>query len=69
MTITQKHRQLKSGFRRTVNWNVSITNINAHTKPISRLLNLSKFSGVSIPFVLPFENITEKKHTQDIFQK
>ena len=54
-------QQLKSGFKRTINWNKYESNIKtfAQTRYLNHLINPS-FQGVNRLFVLSFENENER---------
>ena len=55
------HQQLKSGFKRTINWNKYQPNIKTFAKNryLNHLLN-SSFRGVSRVFVLSFKNENDR---------
>ena len=54
-------QQLKSGFKRTVNWNKYESNIKtyAQNRYLNHLINLS-FQGVNRLFVLSFQNESDR---------
>ena len=64
-------QQLKSGFKRTINWNKYESNIKtfAQNRYLNYLINPS-FQGVNRLFVLSFENEDDRtSHSTIIFQK
>ena len=64
-------QQLKSGFKRTINWNKYESSVKIFTRNwyLNCLIN-PDFQGVSRLFVLSFENEVRENHTQlIIFQK
>ena len=64
-------QQLKSGFKKTVNWNKYESSVKkiAQNRYLNYLINPS-FQGVNRPFVLSFENEIIEHHTEIItFQK
>ena len=58
-------QQLKSGFKRTINWNKYESSIKtfAQNRYLNYLINPS-FQGVNRLFVLSFENENDRNHTQ-----
>ena len=54
-------KQLRSGFKRTINWNKY--QLNVSTERVNRYLNFlidPSFQGINILFVLPFENEAQR---------
>ena len=63
-------QQLKSGFKRTINWNKyqSKTTIQAQNQFLDYLIDLS-FQGINSLFVLSFENNAHQTSTSDLWTK
>ena len=61
-------QQLKSGFKRTINWNKYESSVKtfAQNRYLNYLINPS-FQGVNRLFALSFENEDDRNHTQLIF--
>ena len=63
-------QQLKSGFKRTINWNKyqSKATIQAQNQFLDYLIDLS-FQGINSLFVLSFENNAHQTSTSDLWTK